>query len=524
MKLNTIKLHSCGNPVSGQTQITLDDDYNVPDYRPDIVKIIKEHGTLQFEEVKVTSGAAFIKGCLQFAVLYRSDQENGKISCLKGEIPFQEKINCNGLTDYDLVQPSGEVEDLTIGVIHPRKISVRAVLFLKASVWKEKEEELCTGFESDTQCEQRYRQIPVLQLLYRKNDVCRQKSEFVLPSSKPNVQEILWKSLELRNVDTRIEQEKLRVTGEVLAAVLYQEEDETDRIQWYETVLPLECSVDCYDKDAENLIYKIRTKPSSMELEVKPDYDGEERMFVMELAINLEIRVWQEQKVEVLEDVYSLQKELLPERKNVMLGHILVKNDCQCRMTEQMELSGIPEKVLQICACEGKVHVEKKELTAQGLYAEGVLCVELLYVTTDDKMPVGSRKAIYPFEQLIEIMDAENKRDKIMTELECEIGQMSAVMLDQEHVEIKAVLNLKLLAFEMEQIENITEIKEELPDLEQLKKQPGLTGYIVKNGDSLWQIAKENHTTVESILKENQKTEDTLTRGEKLLIVKKISM
>ena len=126
-------------------------------------------------------------------------------------------------------------------------------------------------------------------------------------------------------------------------------------------------------------------------------------------------------------------------------------------------------------------------------------------------MPVGSRKAIYPFEQLIEILDAENKRDEIMTELECEIGQMSAVMLDQEHVEIKAVLNLKLLAFEMEQIENITEIKEELPDLEQLKKQPGLTGYIVKNGDSLWQIAKENHTTVESILKENQKTEDTLT-------------
>ena len=144
MQLNKIKLHSCTTFASAQSQITLDDDYNVPDYRPDIVKVLKEKGELHFDEVKAAAGAAWLKGRLVFRVLYRSDQENGKISCLKGEIPFQEKLNMDGVQEYDVIQASGEIEDLTIGVIHSRKISVRAVILLKTEEPQEKEDELET--------------------------------------------------------------------------------------------------------------------------------------------------------------------------------------------------------------------------------------------------------------------------------------------------------------------------------------------------------------------------------------------
>ena len=153
MQLNKIKLHSCTTFASAQSQITLDDDYNVPDYRPDIVKVLKEKGELQFDEVKAAAGAAWLKGRLVFKVLYRSDQDNAKISCLKGEIPFQEKLNMDGVQEYDVIQASGEIEDLTIGVIHSRKISVRAVILLKTEEPREKEDELCVGIEADDGCE-----------------------------------------------------------------------------------------------------------------------------------------------------------------------------------------------------------------------------------------------------------------------------------------------------------------------------------------------------------------------------------
>ena len=538
MQLNKIKLHSCTTFASAQSQITLDDDYNVPDYRPDIVKVLKEKGELHFDEVKATAGAAWLKGRLVFRVLYRSDQENGKISCLKGEIPFQEKLNMDGVQEYDVIQASGEIEDLTIGVIHSRKISVRAVILLKTEEPQEKEDELCVGIEADDGCEKRYRNTNILQLLCMKRDQCRQKSEITLPSSKPNVQEILWKSLEIRNLDTKMGQDGVKLSGEVLISVLYQEEEETDRVQWYETVIPLDCGVECDAGTEADIIYKVKARPASMELEVKPDYDGEERVLVLELVMNLDIRVWKEQEISMLEDVYSLKKEIIPVCTGVTLHHISVKNDSQCRLTEQMELAESQEKILQICSCEGTVHLESTELTEQGVRAEGILVTELLYITTDDQMPIGSAREIYPFEQLIEIpqqtarternkpeeLEALERKNKLQTELDCRISQLSAVMLDQDHVEIKAVIGLDLLAFEQEQIDNITDMREEALDMEQLQKRPGLVGYIAKDGDSLWSIAKENHTTVEDILRDNHRTDENLRRGEKILIVKKVEL
>ena len=538
MQLNKIKLHSCTTFASAQSQITLDDDYNVPDYRPDIVKVLKEKGELHFDEVKAAAGAAWLKGRLVFRVLYRSDQENGKISCLKGEIPFQEKLNMDGVQEYDVIQASGEIEDLTIGVIHSRKISVRAVILLKTEEPQEKEDELCVGIEADDGCEKRYRNTNILQLLCMKRDQCRQKSEITLPSSKPNVQEILWKSLEIRNLDTKMGQDGVKLSGEVLISVLYQEEEETDRVQWYETVIPLDCGVECDAGTEADIIYKVKARPASMELEVKPDYDGEERVLVLELVMNLDIRVWKEQEISMLEDVYSLKQEIIPVCTGVTLHHISVKNDSQCRLNEQMELAESQEKILQICSCEGTVHLESTELTEQGVRAEGILVTELLYITTDDQMPIGSAREIYPFEQLIEIpqqtarternkleeLEALERKNKLQTELDCRISQLSAVMLDQDHVEIKAVIGLDLLAFEQEQIDNITDTREEPLDMEQLQKRPGLVGYIAKDGDSLWSIAKENHTTVEDILRDNHRTDEDLRRGEKILIVKKVEL
>lgn len=538
MQLNKIKLHSCTTFASAQSQITLDDDYNVPDYRPDIVKVLKENGELHFDEVKAAAGAAWLKGRLVFRVLYRSDQENGKISCLKGEIPFQEKLNMDGVQEYDVIQASGEIEDLTIGVIHSRKISVRAVILLKTEEPQEKEDELCVGIEADDGCEKRYRNTNILQLLCMKRDQCRQKSEITLPSSKPNVQEILWKSLEIRNLDTKMGQDGVKLSGEVLISVLYQEEEETDRVQWYETVIPLDCGVECDAGTEADIIYKVKARPASMELEVKPDYDGEERVLVLELVMNLDIRVWKEQEISMLEDVYSLKKEIIPVCTGVTLHHISVKNDSQCRLTEQMELAESQEKILQICSCEGTVHLESTELTEQGVRAEGILVTELLYITTDDQMPIGSAREIYPFEQFIEIPqqtvrternkpegpETLEQKNKLQTELDCRISQLSAVMLDQDHVEIKAVIGLNLLAFEQEQIDNITDTCEEPLDMEQLQKRPGLVGYIAKDGDSLWSIAKENHTTVEDILRDNHRTDEDLRRGEKILIVKKVEL
>lgn len=521
MQLSTIKLHNILQKGRAESQITLDDDYNVPDYRPDIVKVIREQGNVRVEEVKPAAGAVWVKGKLHFSVLYRSDQESGKISCLKGELSFQEKINMEGIGEYDPVCVQCEIEDLTIGVIHSRKLNVRAVIVIRAEAQTSAVEEIADGTLQGEDVIVLRKPVEVSGQLFAKRDVCRQKNEIALPSSKPNIREILWKSVELRNLGNRLDSEGIHLSGEILLSILYQEEEEQDRIQWYETTIPLDCGTD-FDMEypaGEDLFYKIQIEEVGKELEVKPDYDGEERMLVLDLMLHVYIRLWQETRLELLEDLYSLKQNLIPERGKVHLEHLLMKNEAVCKVVEPLELMENQEKLLQICSCEGTAHVDRMEKQTDGIFVEGTLMVQLLYITTNDQMPVGSAEKIYPFEQLIEIPGTEGE---VRVEQECNVMQLSASMLDQTHAEIKAAISIGILAFAVKEEERILSVKEEPLDLEEIQKIPGMVGYIAKNGDTLWNVAKHYHTTTEVLMQQNQKKEENLKAGEKLLIVKEM--
>ena len=108
-------------------------------------------------------------------------------------------------------------------------------------------------------------------------------------------------------------------------------------------------------------------------------------------------------------------------------------------------------------------------------------------------------------------------------ELEAGIEQLSAILLDNTQIEVKAVLNLNLIAFSQENIQKMDEIRITERDMEELQRQPGITGYIVREGDSLWEIAKANHTTISQLIETNDLKSEEIQKGDKLLIVKMVS-
>ena len=80
-----------GNAV---TQITLDEDFIVPDTLEDMEQVILEQAHIQGENVKTQEEKITVKGKLEFQVLYR--KENGGLETLGGNIPFEETVNVPG--------------------------------------------------------------------------------------------------------------------------------------------------------------------------------------------------------------------------------------------------------------------------------------------------------------------------------------------------------------------------------------------------------------------------------------------
>ncbi len=103
------------------------------------------------------------------------------------------------------------------------------------------------------------------------------------------------------------------------------------------------------------------------------------------------------------------------------------------------------------------------------------------------------------------------------------LEQLTAVMLGSESVEVKAVITADLLALQPVCEQVITGARTEPLDLKKLQEMPGIVGYIVQPGDSLWKIAKKFHTTVDHVMEANGLERGEARPGERLVLVKEIS-
>ena len=77
-------------------QFYLDEDYNVPDAKQDVRRIIKGQGTVKIEDVKLVENYVRISGKLYFQILYVTDQGEPMPAVLDGKIPFEEMVYTEG--------------------------------------------------------------------------------------------------------------------------------------------------------------------------------------------------------------------------------------------------------------------------------------------------------------------------------------------------------------------------------------------------------------------------------------------
>lgn len=66
----------------------------------------------------------------------------------------------------------------------------------------------------------------------------------------------------------------------------------------------------------------------------------------------------------------------------------------------------------------------------------------------------------------------------------------------------------------------IADLKLEPIDMNELQKRPGVIGYIVKDGDDLWSLAKRFNTTIDGICEVNELPDEKLKVGDRILIFK----
>lgn len=532
MELSTRNIQTHNTICHSDMQITLEDDFNVADTKPDIEQLIKSQGEIQITNVTAEEGKVVLRGKLSFSLLYITSEDIRPIHNIKGQIPFEEFINTEHIVPGKEVDCHFDLEDCQASLINSRKVSMRAIVSFHCC--QEEEQNILTGtdivsseasradMENFPPPEGLYKQFDTFeltQLITRKKDILRIKDESILPKGKPNIDTILYYELTPQNLQNRVIDEGIRLLGDVHLFILYIPEGQERRLEYIETEIPFDNIIPC-DNCSDEMISDIEILSSTNSLESKPDEDGEHRIFDFELILNLSIHFYDNTTVSYLKDAYSTACALTLQREDVSLSRLLMKNEAIVRVSDHLHITQENDTISQICTSSGNVQIDEQEIVEDGIAIEGVVNLEILYLTEDDNRPLAVATGTIPFTHLIEIPDISPDDSY---ELQATINQISAIMLDNQEIDVKIIVSLSGLVFTYDTQNIINGILETPKDLKMLQEMPGLVGFIVEQNGTLWDIAKEYNTTVENIMLLNHIESDEVKAGDKLLLLKEIS-
>jgi len=509
-------------------QVTLEDDMNVPDTKPDIEKLIKTQGEIQLSDINPSDGKVNVRGSLSFSLLYSSNDDIRPIHNMKGQIPFNETINMDNVTALDDVFCHFELEDCQASLINSRKVSIRAILGLDCCQNEQKNTTIGTDIISENAARagmddaivpdglnKKFCTISYTQLALQRNDIFRISDEVTLPKGKPAIDTLLYYEMAPQNIQTRIVDDGIRIVGDMLLFALYTPEIEERRLEYIETEIPFDGIVTC-SGCSENMIPDIEITVASKEAVPKPDEDGENRILDIELILKLQMKFYEDNELQILDDAYSTSCNLVLAKENINYEKLLMKNQSSVRVSDHVKISG-GENILQICSSSGTVQIDEQDITNDGIQIEGAISLDILYITDNDDRPLGMAKGVIPFSHLIEV-NGISPGDSY--ELQSDINQINIMMLDSDEIEAKITLSLCALVFTGNTQYAITGITENPLDMKKFNDMPGLAGFIAGPGDTLWDIAKEYNTTPESIMELNGLASNQINKGDRLLLMK----
>ena len=220
---------------------------------------------------------------------------------------------------------------------------------------------------------------------------------------------------------------------------------------------------------------------------------------------------YEEKEINLLEDLYSPTQDLECSKKECKVFANKQNRRETCHIKETVNLPELEGEQLIDAECKPKI-INTNKLNSRIMY-EGEL--ELNFIIGSLDTQVNSARAVVPFEFTVD--NIENG-EALNIETELEVGAQDYMIKSggDVAVDVDTIFNIGTSKnINMNVIDNI-EIEEDRSG-----EDYSLVIYIVKPGDTLWNIAKKMGSTVTDIVKANAiENENIINVDEKLYIPK----
>ncbi len=513
---NEIEVRKKGNAET--TQILLEGDSIVLENKPDISKIIGYQAKVKEKGIKIMQGQFIFSGELILDILYDSENGEYRIYTMQNRIPIEETIYMEDLTPEatQKIKLKTKLEHLECDMINDRKVGVRAVLRLnfhkeilqKIQAISTKDQEQIAILEKN---------ILMEKMLEEKKDHFKMKESLTLDEKLPAFGEVLRVRGNLVEKEIRPMEEKVMIHSQMILDILYRDDENLCHV-WQEKI-PFHGYMESKLVTPKSFI-DMELEINQIKTDTKVNEDGEARILEIEIDIEGNMEAWESMEKTCIIDAYqpNFQTELEQEEINYTLMVGEGKN--QFHVREKLELSPSEPPMMQVEKTWGQVFIEEVRIEADMLEICGTIQAEIIYFSPEDTQPFYMVEKKVSFQQKTELKNILPE-DEVCVKANME--DIDFQIFSEKQGELICSILLEVVGKRQEACSIVTNIEvaeTPLSKLSEDSKRAGAVIYMAQQGDTLWSIAKEHHTTLEEILKLNViENAEQLQKGEKILMM-----
>jgi len=478
----------------------------VPDAMSDILRIVDTDGTVILRSKEAETGKATVGGVIIATVLYMPEGDDS-VKKLELKIPFTAMCDSSVIDTGTRLTANASLCSIDSRVLNPRKILVRADVLTQISGYNPVKVELCTAPEDnsvDIEVLEEKRDVTIVTDVREKTFVI--SDEFSLPSSKPQLGEIMKSEVMVTVDDTKTVGSKLIIKGTATVSVLYGAKGDGGL---YSADFSTPFSQIAEIEAGEAPEFNVVIMPTGVYFDLTDSGTGG-TMISMELHAVAQIIVMEHRLIEYISDLYSTVYETTHEAENYSIDAVEKTSVMREMVRTTIETPVQVKNIVAVRALAGKTN---KIDSADGCKLETTVTVSMLYTAEDGRLLTQT-------EHLKVENNWESSCEDVKYVASAVCGDIFAAPAPNA-VDIRMNVDFTVTANRVQTIEMVNNINYDEENKKDVSSYPSVTVKRVMPNDNMWKLAKRYNSTQMLIAEANGLENPALENGQLLIIPKK---
>lgn len=484
----------------------VDVDITLPDYCPDIEKILKCTLIPKIYTRSISGGQLTVDGVSVVRILY-CDSIKHNIRSFTQSVPFSSTFNLKSTPEQYLVLCDTKCEYINCRALSPRKLVIHGAFSLSAKVIS-REQKSYYSFEEDCDLMSKNKEIIVSDLC----GVCQEQfsvTEDITINNKPSVESLLTYDVSANILDVKSIHNKIMLNAELSLNAMYISNLDSGEIEHFSYAFPISRVIDCENVTDETLNVPL-LEVMSYDLHIRNDQMSDGSLLNLDVKLCFTELGFVDKTLNVVEDVYSTAYAIEKEHSatNIECGHTCESLAHIVKANLNLESIKIG-KVIDIYSCLVNITpvVSDTELSLCGK-----ISIRMIVEDKEGEVSYIERNIEVDFKPQL-----ERNFDRVEL-LGAKIHSLSFRLTDDNTVDVRAELKVSLFLCGVYSLNPVISAKS-IEDKPIKRDDCSLVLYFADKGEDVWNIAKTYYTKQDLLLNENSLENTVLSKPQTLLIL-----